>query len=211
MDGLIGPIVYRREIKELAGDFLAEYQTVRLYVELSPEEEAKYLQAREQYRGFVEEHGISMGGPHGWQRFIQETCRSQGGPRRLSRRTVNNARLSLAAPAKMGVLQKLLDRHRHDRVLIFTNDNATVYEIARRFLVPAITHQTKAKERRHILDCFQAGEYNVVATSRVLNEGVDVPAANVGVVLSGTGTSARACAEIGPIAAETRRKASGVV
>ena len=28
----------------------------------------------------------------------------------------------------------------------------------------------------------------MVATSRVLNEGVDVPAANVGVVLSGTGT-----------------------
>ena len=57
------------------------------------------------------------------------------------------------------MLQKLLDQHRHDRVLIFTHDNATVYQIARRFLVPAITHQTKAKERRHILDCFQTGEY----------------------------------------------------
>jgi superfamily II DNA or RNA helicase len=63
-----------------------------------------------------------------------------------------------------------------------------VYQIARRFLVPAITHQTKAKERRHILDGFQKGEYSVVVTSRVLNEGVDVPAANVGVVLSGSGT-----------------------
>ena len=187
LDGLIGPIVYRREIKELAGDFLAEYQAVRLYVELSPEEEAKYLQAREQYRGFVDEHGISMGGPHGWQRFIQETCRSKEG-RAAFQAYREQRRLSLAAPAKLGVLQKLLDHHRQDRVLIFTNDNATVYEIARRFLVPAITHQTKAKERRHILDCFQSGEYPVVATSRVLNEGVDVPAANVGVVLSGTGT-----------------------
>jgi superfamily II DNA or RNA helicase len=187
LDGLIGPIVYRREIKELAGDFLAEYQTVRLYVELSPEEEAKYIQAREQYRGFVDEHGISMGGPHGWQRFIQETCRTKEG-RAAFQAYREQRRLSLAAPAKLGVLQKLLDRHRQDRVLIFTNDNATVYQIARRFLVPAITHQTKAKERRHILDCFQSGEYPVVATSRVLNEGVDVPAANIGVVLSGTGT-----------------------
>ncbi len=187
LDGLIGPIVYRREIKELAGDFLAEYQTVRLYVELSPEEEAKYIQAREQYRGFVDEHGISMGGPQGWQRFIHETSRSKEG-RAAFQAYREQRRLALAAPAKIGVLQKLLDRHRQDRVLIFTNDNATVYQIARRFLVPAITHQTKAKERRHILDYFHSGEYPVVATSRVLNEGVDVPAANVGIVLSGTGT-----------------------
>ena len=73
-------------------------------------------------------------------------------------------------------------------MLIFTYDNATVYQIARRFLVPAITHQTKAKERRRILDAFASGEYPTVVTSRVLNEGVDVPAANVGVILSGTGT-----------------------
>ena len=183
---------------------------MRLYVELSPEEEAKYLQAREQYRGFVDERGISMGGPHGWQRFIQETCRSKEG-RAAFQAYREQRRLSLAAPAKLGVLQKLLDRHRHDRMLIFTNDNATVYQIARRFLVPAITHQTKAKERRHILECFQSGEYPVVVTSRVLNEGVDVPAANVGVVLSGTRHGARARAAAGPAAAETRRKASAVV
>ncbi len=71
---------------------------------------------------------------------------------------------------------------------MFTHDNATVYQIARRFLVPVITHQTKAKERRAVLDGFASGTFPVVVTSRVLNEGVDVPAANIGVVLSGTGT-----------------------
>jgi superfamily II DNA or RNA helicase len=62
------------------------------------------------------------------------------------------------------------------------------YQIARRFLVPAITHQTKTKERRRILERFHTGECPVVVTSQVLNEGVDVPAANVGIVLSGTGS-----------------------
>jgi superfamily II DNA or RNA helicase len=184
---LIGPIVYRREIKELAGDFLAEYRAERLYVELSPEEETRYKQARDLYRQFVDEHGISMGGPHGWQRFIQETCRSREG-RAAFQAYREQRRLALAAPAKLQVLEKLLERHRQDRVLIFTHDNATVYQIARRFLVPAITHQTKAKERRHILEWFQTGAYSTVVTSRVLNEGVDVPAANIGIVLSGTGT-----------------------
>jgi superfamily II DNA or RNA helicase len=187
LDGLIGPLVYRREIKELAGDFLADYRTERLYVELTPAEEARYRQARDTYRRFVEEHHISMSGPSGWQRFIQETCRSKDG-RAAFQAYREQRRLALAAPAKLQLLEKLLDQHRRDRILIFTHDNATVYQIARRFLVPAITHQTKAKERRFILDRFQSGEYVVVVTSRVLNEGVDVPAANVGIVLSGTGT-----------------------
>src|SRR5262245_38926761 len=39
---LIGPVVYRREIKELAGDFLAEYRAERVYVELSAEEQERY-------------------------------------------------------------------------------------------------------------------------------------------------------------------------
>jgi superfamily II DNA or RNA helicase len=184
---LIGPIVYRREIKELAGDFLADYHAERLYVELTADEEARYREAREIYRNFVYDRGISMSGPNGWQRFIQESCRSKEG--RLAFQAYREQRrLALAAPAKLDLLGKLLHRHRGDRMLIFTHDNATVYEIARRFLVPAITHQTKAKERRRVLDAFASGDLPVVVTSRVLNEGVDVPAANVGVILSGSGT-----------------------
>jgi superfamily II DNA or RNA helicase len=185
---LIGPIVYRREIKELAGDFLAEYRTERIYVTLSPEDQERYQQAREQYRRFVEEKRISMSGPNGWQRFIQETCRSSEG-RAAFLAYREQRRLALAAPEKLQVLERLLDRHRADRVLIFTHDNATVYQIARRFLVPAITHQTKIKERRRILERFHSGAYPIVVTAMVLDEGVDVPAASVGIILSGTGTT----------------------
>ncbi len=187
LDELIGPIVYRREIKELSGDFLAEYRAQCIYVELTTEEAEQYRKARDHYRQFCSDRGISMGSANGWQRFIQEASRSREG-RAAFQAYREQRRLALAAPAKLELLADLLERHRHDRALIFTYDNATVYQIARRFLVPAITHQTKAKERRAILDGFQVGDYSVVVTSRVLNEGVDVPAANVGIVLSGTGT-----------------------
>ncbi len=94
----------------------------------------------------------------------------------------------MAAPAKLDVLGRLLDRHNGDRIIIFTHDNATVYNIARQFLVPVITHQTKTKERRDILLQFNAGTYPIVATSRVLNEGVNVPEASVAIILSGSGS-----------------------
>ncbi|HMF28964.1 MAG TPA: DEAD/DEAH box helicase family protein, partial [Candidatus Cybelea sp.] len=184
---LVGPIVYRREIKQLAGDFLAEYRVVRVDVELTPAEKERYDQARANYRQFVRDRGISIGSMKGWQRFIQETCRHPEG-RAAFQAYREQKRIALAAPAKINLLDDLLQRHALDRVIIFTYDNASVYEIARRFLVPAITHQTKTRERQQILERFHAGEFNVVVTSQVLNEGVDVPAASVGIILSGTGS-----------------------
>ena len=82
----------------------------------------------------------------------------------------------------------LLAQHHPARTLIFTEDNAMVYRIAREFLIPAITHHTPVKERHDILQRFRTGEYPVVVTSRVLNEGVDVPEASIAIVLSGTGS-----------------------
>jgi superfamily II DNA or RNA helicase len=187
LQDLIGPLVYRREIKQLAGEFLADYHAQRLYVDLSARELELYQQAREHYRRFVQDHGISMGSAKGWQRFIQETSRSAEG-RAAFQAYREQKRLAQAAPAKLDTLEKLLLQHRHDRVLIFTADNATVYQISRRFLIPAITHQTKVKERKLVLERFHSGTYPYLVTSQVLNEGVDVPAASVGIILSGTGS-----------------------
>jgi superfamily II DNA or RNA helicase len=187
LDQLIGPVVYRREITELRGDYLAEYRAMILYVNLSDPERERYEQAREVYRGFVQSMGINMSQPNAWGQFIFLAHRSAEG-REAFRAYREQRELSLAAPAKLNLLARLLERHNGDRVLIFTHDNATVYKIARQFLVPVITHQTKTKERREILLRFNAGTYPIVATSRVLNEGVNVPEANVAIVLSGSGS-----------------------
>ena len=150
---LIGPIVYRKEIKELSGDYLAQYHVQKVFVDLTPEEAKQYQEARDRYRNFVTKAGISMGSPTGWKRFLQETYRSpEGRAAFLAYR--EQKRISQAAPAKIRELENLLERHRADRTLIFTADNATVYQIARKFLVPAITHQTKSKERRTMLERF---------------------------------------------------------
>jgi len=43
-----------------------------------------------------------------------------------------------------------------------------------------------AAERRAVLDGFRSGQYTKLVTGRVLNEGVDVPDANVAIVVSGS-------------------------
>ena len=54
--------------------------------------------------------------------------------------------------------------------------------------MPAITHQTKVKERSELLEGFAGGRYGALVTSKVLNEGVDIPAASVAIVISGSGS-----------------------
>ncbi|MFO0849030.1 MAG: DEAD/DEAH box helicase family protein [Gemmataceae bacterium] len=184
---LVGPIVFRREITELSGEYLAEYRTQQVFVDLTPEEEEHYRTSREIYRRFVAERGISLSGPNGWQRFVFEASRTPDGWAAL-RAYREQKRIERTASGKFTALEHLLRKHAGERALIFTADNATVYQIARAYLVPAITHQTKVKERRQILDRFHTGEYSILVTSQVLNEGVDVPAASVGVVLSGSGS-----------------------
>jgi superfamily II DNA or RNA helicase len=185
LDYLIGPIVYRREITELRGNFLADYRVETLYVNLTEDERFRYEAARENYRTFLRENGIDLRQPGAWGRFVYAAHSSPVGKQAYLAYREQRA-LALAAPGKLRLLSRLLDRHNGDRILIFTHDNATVYKIAREYLVPVITHQTKIKERREILRRFNSGEYPIVATSRVLNEGVNVPEANVAIILSGS-------------------------
>lgn len=182
---LIGPTVYRKSISELAGTILAPYRTVRLEVDFTNEEQAKYQSLRECYLTFVKRLGISMSQPNGFSKFLALASRTEEGRAALDSFR-EQRRLAFRAPAKMDRVAALLARHSDGRVLLFTDDNATVHHLSETFLLPALTHRTAPKERSEILQRFHKGEYFAVATSRVLNEGVNVPAADVAIVLSGT-------------------------
>lgn len=195
---LIGPISYRLDITDVAGEFLAPYETRRVYVELTQEEEETYRNCREEYRKFAADRGISMSGPDGFRRFLFEASKAPEGWKAV-RAYREQKRIMQTPSGKFRKLENLLQQHANDRVLIFTADNATVYEVARRYLIPAMTNQTKPKERKAILANFHSGAFNAVVTCQVLNEGVDVPAAGVGIVLAGTGSATENVQRLGRI------------
>ena len=194
---LIGPISFRLDIND-AGDHLAPYETRRMYIDLTPEEDERYRSCRDEYKRFTAERNISMSGPDGFRRFLFEASKTPDGWKAL-RAYREQKRIVQAASGKFKLLEELLVWHAADRVLIFTADNATVYEIARRYLIPAMTNQTKPKERKAILGNLHSGAYNAIVTCQVLNEGVDVPAAGVGIVLSGTGSATENVQRLGRI------------
>jgi superfamily II DNA or RNA helicase len=187
LQALIGPEVYRTSAAALAGTVLAPHRVVRLTVKLSPRERERYDALLDTRNRFVLQCGIRLGSVAGWQAFVRASARSKAGRRAMLAHREARA-IAFGMAGKLRVLADLLAQHHGARTLIFTEDNAMVYRIARDFLVPAITHHTPVKERHDILQHFRMGAYPVVVTSRVLNEGVDVPEASLAIVLSGTGS-----------------------
>lgn len=198
LEHLIGPIVYRRAPRELAGEYLADYSLSRIHVHLSPEERAAYERERAIFRSFLDQQGIGLSSLKGWQMFVAASARSEAG-RRAMLAYRESKRIALGTEAKLRVLANLLQRHRHDRVLIFTAENDMVYRISEQFLIPAITHHTPIKERRQWLQAFNQGEVLAIVTSKVLNEGVNIPDASVAIVLSGSGSTREHIQRLGRI------------
>ena len=87
--------------------------------------------------------------------------------------------------AKQRHLAELLVRHRDNRVLIFTSNNETAYAVARKHLVMPLTCDIGRAERDAALESFRRGALRTLVSSRVLNEGLDVPDADVAIIVGG--------------------------
>jgi superfamily II DNA or RNA helicase len=198
LETLVGPVVYQKRPEELAGDVLAVYQIRPIYVELSPAEREAYRRALTERNGFLQANRISLSSLTGWNRFVMASARSFEG-RRAMRAHREARRIAHATPAKLRTLQAILADHPGAKTVIFTEDNATAYEVSQRFLIPCITHQTPIKERQFMLEAFKEGTYTALVTSKVLNEGVDMPDASIGVILSGSASNREFVQRLGRI------------
>lgn len=195
---LIGPTVYRREAQHLAGEHLAAYRHVRVPVRLTPEERTLYERERQVFRDFINREGIDFSANNGWQQFVFASARSSVGRRAMLAYRESKS-IALGTAAKLAALEGILQRHATERALIFTAENELVYRLSQQFLIPSITHETPIKERRQWLDAFNRGEVLALATSKVLNEGVNIPEAAIAVVLSGSGSTREHIQRLGRI------------
>lgn len=187
LDGLIGPLVYSRDTEELSAQkHIAAYRERRVYVDLTPEEEVRYESLMAEWRWYLATRRSQLGSGPGM--FAELIRRSGFEPeaRRALRAHAEARLVALNATAKIGAIEEVLRRHTNDKVIVFSEYVDMVDRISRALLLPAITYRTPPAERRAILEGFRSGALTKLVTGRVLNEGVDVPDANVAVIASGS-------------------------
>jgi len=184
LQNLIGPVVFNMSVDELAGSYLSEYRRITLSLELSSIERHQYQQQRaifdEAYRNYRRIHPQTD-----WASFVYTASQSIQGRRALNAWRKSHQLLSYTA-GKSRMTSILMKRHRRNRTLIFTADNNTAYEVSRKHLIMPITCDIGRKERVYVLEKFRKGELRALVSSRVLNEGLDVPDADVAIIIGGT-------------------------
>lgn len=193
----LGPTVFECGIDELTGGALAPYTHETIPIPLAPDERASYRTARGTFNMFYAR--LRRDNPAmQWRQFVHQAQKSDDGREALS--AWRASRSLVAYPrGKRAKLRELLARHATDRVLIFTADNATAYTIARELLVMPITCDIRRKERTEMLQRFTSGECNVLVSAQVLDEGFDVPDADVAIVVGGTSSQRRQVQRIGRV------------
>ena len=180
---LIGREVYEVTVNELTGRYLAPFDHVTLHVDLYPDEREIYNREIGLFRTEFDRFCHSYPGSR-WADFAVWAKQRPEGKRALyafrhTRQILGSSR------AKEESLRELLDKHKESKILIFTPDTDSAYRISRKFLTAAITSDIKKKEREQTLEKFRKGVLRCLVSCRVLNEGIDVPDAEVAIVLGG--------------------------
>lgn len=200
---LIGGKVYEIEPDNLAGNYLSEFEIKKIMVNFTEEEQKKYETARAVFTNYLSSHNIRMHNPSDFKKLVMRTGTDPEARKALLAK--NRAeKLALNSQNKFKILSSLLNKE--DRTIIFTKYNEMVYQISRKFLIPCITHETHKKERKEILHKFKEGLYRAIISSQVLDEGINVPEANVGIILSGTGSSREYIQRLGRLLRPAEKK-----
>jgi superfamily II DNA or RNA helicase len=201
LDYLVGKVVYSISKEELERkSYVASYRQERILVDLTPEEREEYEELWSRYRTNL-------------RRVFAKTRGRRGNPiRMLVRRLAfdENARvaleswrrarrIALEADSKVDQVERLLKRYRDRKILIFSEFISIVNRIARKFGMPKITSQTRVSERKKILEMYREGKITKLVSGKVLDEGVDVPDASVGIIVSGSSTKRQYIQRLGRI------------
>ncbi|RLG15341.1 MAG: ATP-dependent helicase [Candidatus Nanohalarchaeota archaeon] len=197
LDDLIGPVVFRKEHEDVSS-YIANFKLEKISVKLSDEEKERYDENMKIFRNFLISRRIRFTGPRSYSRIVMMSGRSKAAYDALIAH--NEARkIALNADAKIKVVLELLEKHRKDKVIIFSEYISIVEIISKKYLIALITSKTGRKERETILSHFRDGTYTKIASGKVLDEGIDVADASVGIIISGTGSKREYIQRLGRI------------
>jgi len=179
---LLGGVIYYKTPQDLvAMGYLARYRVETIKVKLSSEERRLYDELRRKYYSLVNGKEFKQ---------VLEEARTNEKAREALR--VHSQMRSILARARAKI-EKAVEIARRElengsKVIIFTQYVDQAREISERLNAYLLTGEVPTSERKHILEEFKGSEKGILVVTTVGDEGLDIPDANVGIIVSGTGS-----------------------
>ncbi|NED95646.1 DEAD/DEAH box helicase [Phytoactinopolyspora alkaliphila] len=95
-------------------------------------------------------------------------------------------RLASCTETKTRVVQRLVERHAGQPLLVIGQYIDQLDELGERIGAPVIKGETTVRERQRLFEAFRTGEIETLVVSKVANFSIDLPEASVAIQVSGT-------------------------
>lgn len=218
-----GPVCYRIGYERaLADAVVAQFSLTLLGVPMTPEEAVRYetVSARisDLFKELIHEHGFPTMPFHLFMRAVMEAAEegsmslAQGSARAFQTAVFERKTLMAHSSSKFNAAVELAPAvWSADRTLVFTESKQIAEDLAAAFReshlsAAAIHSDLGAPDRQAVLQRFKSGELQVIVAPRVLDEGVDVPAADLAIIVSASKTRRQMIQRMGRV---LRRKEDG--
>ncbi len=176
---LMGELVYTKSLDELiARGYVAPFYIIPYYVELKPDERLEYERLAREYarlsRGLDLENIIAL-------------AREGNEFAKKALNILTRMRMMIAlSKSKIEAAKSIVTRElqQGSKVLIFTHYVNQAELVGKQLGVPVLTGRLDKSKRRLLLEAFRRGSLRVLVLTTLGDEGIDLPDANVGIVLS---------------------------
>jgi superfamily II DNA or RNA helicase len=176
----LGPIVHAVSLKELKGNILSQFEVRILSFKTNSETLLRHKTLLNQWKSHKKSL-VDQGEP--LARIFEISQRSKLGRQALLCLTESRKCLFLCTE-RVKVIRDFLEAHREKCMLIFTPDTFSAYALSVQLHCPAITAEIGGNERSVYLDAFKKGQIKRIISCRVLNEGYDLPEAEIALIVA---------------------------
>ncbi|EWG07080.1 MAG: nucleotide excision repair helicase, Xpb1 [Candidatus Aramenus sulfurataquae] len=177
---LMGGVIYYRSVDELIGrGYLSPYEIVQIKVYLTPEERKRYFELLKKFNALAKGRKVSE--------LVKMA--KDGDEKAIEALKLHNEIKKIVgfAQNKMAKIKEILEKEK-GKVLIFTQYVEQAEEIAKAFNGLLITGKMSKAEREKVLKAFKFMKSGILVLTTVGDEGLDIPDANVGIIVTGTGS-----------------------
>ena len=180
---LMGGIVYWKNAGELASEgYLANYVIRTVYVDLTREEKKQLRELIILYRKFAR-----------GRKFQEILAAARKGDESAINALKIHSRIKQIVQKsreKIKAVEKIVNRElsRGSKIIIFTQYVDQAKEIAERLNALLLIGEMNSLERKKTLEKFRNMNKGVLVVTTVGDEGLDIPDANIGIIVTGTGS-----------------------
>jgi superfamily II DNA or RNA helicase len=203
---LLGGVVYSTGPGELTRQgYLAVYTIRTVKVELLPKEKTKYNQLRRRY------HALARG------RTFNEILEAakQGDKEAIEALRIHKQMLKIVqhSEAKLRKAEEIVrdELKKGSKIIVFTQLKSQAEEFAKRVNGLLLHGGLDKRKRASVLERFKNAKSGVLVVTTVGDEGIDIPDANVGILLSGTSSPRQFIQRLGRLLRPKEGKNSAVL